>query len=98
MRPKSPAEPLVARQYARTVWEAGKARSFAVTASGASPNRDVLLLRYRDAAQRIGVSDRTLRGLVYGGELPSVRIGSRRLIALADLELFVQERREVSGL
>jgi excisionase family DNA binding protein len=65
-----------------------------MTTSGASPTRDVFLLRYRDAAQLIGVSDRTLRGLVYRGELPSIRIGGRRLIAVADLELFVAERRE----
>jgi excisionase family DNA binding protein len=64
--------------------------------SGVRPNRDVLLVRYDDAAQRIGVSNRTLRELVYRGALPSVRIGSRRLIAVADLELFVEERREAS--
>jgi excisionase family DNA binding protein len=68
----------------------------AAASTGAGPIREVLLLRYDDAAQRIGVSNRTLRELVYRGTLPSVRIGSRRLIAVADLELFVEERREAS--
>jgi excisionase family DNA binding protein len=65
-----------------------------MASTGAGHFPEVLLLRYDDAAQRIGVSNRTLRELVYRGALPSVRIGSRRLIALADLEVFVEEHRE----
>ena len=53
-----------------------------------------MLVGYDEAARRIGVSNRTLRGLVYGGELRAVSIGHRRLIAIADLEDFVEKLRE----
>ncbi|MGP8161031.1 MAG: helix-turn-helix domain-containing protein [Candidatus Dormibacteria bacterium] len=55
-----------------------------------------LLIGYDEAAARIGVSNRTLRSLVYGGALRSVAIGHRRLIAVADLEMFVERLRAES--
>jgi excisionase family DNA binding protein len=53
-----------------------------------------LLIGYDDAAARLGVSNRTLRSLVYSGALRSVAIGHRRLIAVTDLETFVEKLRE----
>ncbi|MGO8686639.1 MAG: helix-turn-helix domain-containing protein [Candidatus Dormibacteria bacterium] len=55
------------------------------------------LLPYGEAARRLGIGDRTLRGLVYSGRLPAVRLGTRRLIAEADLDAFVAELREEAG-
>jgi excisionase family DNA binding protein len=52
-----------------------------------------LLLAYAEVAQRLGVSTRTVRGLVYRGALPSVHIGTRRLVALADLVDFLDALR-----
>jgi excisionase family DNA binding protein len=65
----------------------------AITSRGAD-RAQTLLVGYDEAARRIGVSNRTLRGLVYGGELRAVSIGHRRLIAIADLEDFVEKLRE----
>jgi excisionase family DNA binding protein len=67
----------------------------ALSPSGAGEHR-TLLLGYDEAAQRVGTSNRTLRSLIYGGALPSVCIGHRRLIAVADLEAFVEKLREES--
>jgi excisionase family DNA binding protein len=49
-----------------------------------------LLLDDRAAAQRLGVSARTVRRLRANGALPSVRAGKRRLIRVTDVEAFVQ--------
>jgi excisionase family DNA binding protein len=53
-----------------------------------------LLLSYEEAAQRLGIGERTLRGLVYAGRLPAVRLGARRLLAQADIDAFVGQLRE----
>jgi excisionase family DNA binding protein len=52
-----------------------------------------LLLGYSEVARRLGVSDRTARSLVYRGRLPSVRIGTRRLVAFTDLAAFLERLR-----
>jgi len=57
-------------------------------------NEPRILLAYPEAARRLGIGHRTLRGLVYSGRLPAVRVGARRLIAAADLDAFVDELRE----
>jgi excisionase family DNA binding protein len=44
-----------------------------------------LALSLPDAAHSLGVSERTIRRLVEKGDLPSVRIGGRRLIRYTDL-------------
>jgi len=41
-----------------------------------------------------GISKGLLRRLVVSGQLPSVRVGARRLFALSDIEAFVDDRRE----
>ena len=51
------------------------------------------LLAYREAARQLGISERTLRGLVYAGRLVAVKIGRRRLIVQSDLESFVEALR-----
>jgi excisionase family DNA binding protein len=49
-----------------------------------------LLLDDRAAAQRLGVSARTVRRLRANEALPSILVGKRRLIRLIDVEEFVQ--------
>lgn len=45
------------------------------------------------AADRLGLSRSKVYELIAGGELPTVRIGRARRIALQDLEVFVASRR-----
>jgi excisionase family DNA binding protein len=59
-----------------------------------APRGTRLLLSYDEAARRLGIGERTVRGLVYAGRLPAVRVGTRRLIAQADLDAFVAELRQ----
>lgn len=47
------------------------------------------LLTYRQAAQVLGVTDRTLRTLVSEGRLPAVRFGRSVRIDPADLRRFI---------
>jgi excisionase family DNA binding protein len=44
-----------------------------------------LLLTLDAAAQALSVSRRTIERMVYGGQLQSITIGSRRLVRTADL-------------
>jgi excisionase family DNA binding protein len=44
----------------------------------------------RDAAKRLGISERTLWALTDAGEIPVVRIGRRVLYDLADLHEFIE--------
>lgn len=44
-----------------------------------------LLLTLNDAAQKLGISRRTIERMVYGGQLYSVTIGTRRLVRSADI-------------
>jgi excisionase family DNA binding protein len=55
-----------------------------------------LLLSYAQTAEALGLSQRTVRALVYGGQLRAVRVGTRRLIAVDDLRAFVSSLREPS--
>ena len=43
-----------------------------------------------EAALRLGLSARTIANLIKRNELPSRKVGRRRLIAVRDLEKFVQ--------
>lgn len=47
------------------------------------------LMTYRQAAQVLGVTDRTLRTLVHEGRLPAVRFGRSVRIDPADLRRFI---------
>lgn len=55
------------------------------------PKRTVqkLALSTQEAADRIGISERSLRALIYRGELRSVKAGGRVLIAVRDLQAFI---------
>jgi excisionase family DNA binding protein len=57
------------------------------------PHRQVWLVTLPEAARLLGVSRSKLYELVAAGELPTVRIGRSRRIAVADLEEFVRRCR-----
>jgi excisionase family DNA binding protein len=84
----------------RLTLERGTRRASAETAGRTVPMEPAdpiggtpLLLGCAAAARQLGISERTLRGLVYAGRLPAVKIGARRLIAWSDLESFVEALR-----
>jgi excisionase family DNA binding protein len=52
-----------------------------------------LLVDKREVAKRLGVSERMVDSLIFSGSLASCAIGRRRLIAVADLEAFVERLR-----
>lgn len=51
---------------------------------------DVLAVNVREAARRLGVSPRTIATLVARKELPSRKIGRRRVIPVRALEEFLR--------
>lgn len=57
------------------------------------PDAEPLLVTAREAAKRLGVSDKTLRQLVAAGRIPFVSIGVQRRFVVADLVEFVERRR-----
>jgi excisionase family DNA binding protein len=59
------------------------------------PHRQVWLVTLPAAAHLLGVSRSKLYELVAAGELPTVRIGRSRRVAVADLEEFVRRCRTV---
>jgi len=59
----------------------------------ASP--DKLLFRKREAATRLGISERKLDELANRGEIPTIRFGRSVRFALADLLDFVERQRHV---
>lgn len=54
-----------------------------------------LLMDRLEAAQALGVSPGTIDNLRRSGELPSVKIGTRRLFDMADLHRFIEARKAV---
>lgn len=56
-----------------------------------------LLLPVPEAAKRLTLSRSTVQRLVDGGELPAVKIGRSRRIAVADLEAYVERLRAQGG-
>lgn len=50
-----------------------------------------LALSIADAAVALGLSDRTVDELARAGELPSIRVGRRRLFVVRDLERWLDE-------
>lgn len=49
----------------------------------------------RTLAERLAVSDRTIRDWIRRGELPSYKLGGSRRIDPVDVEAFLAARREV---
>jgi excisionase family DNA binding protein len=60
--------------------------------SGVDP-RNVLVMTYAEAADRLGVSQRTVERVVASGALPTVAIGGCKRVAIADLVQYVDAQR-----
>lgn len=58
---------------------------------------DVLAVGIPEAARRIGCSPRTVASLVSNKELPSRKIGRRRVIRICDLEKFLERDHKTRG-
>lgn len=52
-------------------------------------SESILAVGMAEAARRLGLSTRTIANLIKRGDLPSRKVGRRRLIAMRDLELFL---------
>ncbi len=59
--------------------------------SAEEKERIQLLVSKREAAEALGVCPRTVDNLIHNLELPSVRIGRRRLIPAAALDRFIRK-------
>lgn len=55
------------------------------------------LLTYREAGDRLGVSDRTIWQLVNDGKLPAVKFGRSVRIDPADLRAFIEQAKVGQG-
>ncbi len=53
------------------------------------------LYALRDAAAYLGVSVRTIRELIWKGELPQVRVARRVLVDLRDLDLYISAQKSI---
>ena len=59
-------------------------------------NPERLTFTVPEAAALLGIGTTLTKELIRTGELASLKIGSRRLIARADLEAFVERRRQAA--
>jgi excisionase family DNA binding protein len=57
------------------------------------PDETVLAVGLAEAARRLGLSPRTVATLVLRRELPSRKVGRRRIIPVLALEAFVRNER-----
>ena len=62
--------------------------------SGTPNAQPRLLVSISEAAAALGLSQRTVRNLLYAGRLRSIKVGARRLIAVDDLGAFVRSLQE----
>ena len=75
----------------------GPPRTDAVISAGVSHRESmtdelILSMTYKDVAQRLRLSERTVRRLVAAGELKVVRIGGAPRVRVADLLEYVESR------
>jgi excisionase family DNA binding protein len=56
-----------------------------------------LLISLDEAARRLALCRRTVQELTYQGQLPSLKIGRARRIAVVDLETFAERLRQENG-
>ena len=59
---------------------------------------DQLLIDLDQAAAQLSISRRSVQGLIFSGDLRSVKVGRCRRIAVEDLEAYVERLRESSEL
>lgn len=61
-----------------------------------SPHPRKILVNRREAAWLLGVSAGTVDNLRARGELPSVKVASRRLYDVQDLRRFIEAKKQVA--
>jgi len=61
------------------------------------PTTERLTLRKGEAAQALGVSERTIHTLVQSGELPSLKMGRVVLIPVAGIQTFIASQVQTGG-
>ena len=59
------------------------------------PTLEPLSVDTRQAARLLGVCPRTVVGLTTSGELPSFKLGARRLFAVDTLRAFIRAREQL---
>jgi excisionase family DNA binding protein len=64
--------------------------------SDRGPTSARLLVDRIEAARILGVCGNTVSNLIARGELPSLKIGARRLIDVNDIHRFIDSRKEVA--
>ena len=63
--------------------------------AAAFPSETPMLVNRAEAAKLLGVSPGTIDNLRIRGELPSIKIGARRLYDISDLHKFINARKEL---
>lgn len=67
------------------------------TTTGTSDVTAPLAVDRREAARLLGISASSVDNLRVRGELPSLKIASRRLYCVADLQRFLESRKAVQS-
>lgn len=62
-----------------------------------TPPPATIAVRPQQAAEMIGVSERTLRELMRQGELPYAKLDRAVLISVSELEAFIERRTQMGG-
>lgn len=60
--------------------------------TGGEANTDPLTLSMNDAADRLGISRRTLDTLCAAGEVTSIKVGRRRLVPVGALDAYIRRK------
>lgn len=55
------------------------------------------LLRVRDVAARLGLDERTVRGMIGSGVLPSFKVEGARVVAPAALDAYIRAQQQSEG-
>ncbi len=74
-------------------WAAERQRNIGAPLAGAERRMPSVSLSTADAAARLGIGERAMRGLAQRGTVPAIRAGRRLRFALADVEDAAAERR-----
>ena len=58
-----------------------------------APGNELQLVSVRHAAQLLGIAPNTLRQWICYGKFPYIKVGRRTVVAIKDLERFVERNR-----
>ena len=66
-----------------------------LTSSHEELRTDPIMIGQREAARVLGLSERTLSKLIADGDIPSIRLGGRRLFSVEALKAWVAAKTEM---